>query len=159
MHTHTHSHTSTRAHTHKDIRHTTQWRGFGRTSNLKVLLGVCIHDWGKNKWSAQEIESRVTIHSETKPSKKRVYFWAQPYFRWKQDARKGRGETRSKEEDEVGENTCNMKRSEPVPLERGHYMSGFLPWAPLARTPGAEDSSYIYIFTCYRSWGAEERIW
>jgi len=148
VHTHTHTHTSTRPHTHKDIRHTTHWRGFGRTSNWKVFLAVCIRVWDKNKWHAQEIESRVTIHRETKASKKRVWFWAQHYFGWKEEARKGRGEKRSQEEDEVGENAYNVKRSEPVPLERGRYMSGFLPWAPLARTLGAEDSSYIYIFTC-----------
>ena len=37
-----------------------------------------------------------------------------------------------------------MKRSEPVPLERGHHMSGFLPRAPLAWTLGAEELSYIF---------------
>jgi hypothetical protein len=43
------------------------------------------------------------------------------------EARKERGEKRRKEEEEVGENTYNVKRSEPVPLERGRYMNDFLP--------------------------------
>ena len=32
----------------------------------------CVHDLGKNKWRAQEIESQVTIYTETKPSEKHV---------------------------------------------------------------------------------------
>ena len=62
--------------------------------------------------------------------------------------REGRGEKRRKEEEEVGENAYDVVRSELVPLERGRFMSGFLPSAPLARTLGAADSSYIYICTC-----------
>jgi len=46
----------------------------------------------------------------------------------------------AKEEEDVGENAYNMKRSELALLERGHCMSGFLPREPLARTPGAEKS-------------------
>jgi len=47
----------------------------------------------------------------------------------------------SKEGDDVVENTCNVKRSELVPLECGRYMSDFLPQAPLALSLGAEESS------------------
>ena len=45
----------------------------------------------------------------------------------------------AREEDEVRENVYNVKRCEPVPLERGRYMSGFLPRALLAQTLGTEE--------------------
>ena len=60
-------------------------------------------------------------------------------------SKEGKREARSKEEDKLEENAYNVKRSELVPLERGRYMSGLLPQVPLARTLGAEDSSYIFI--------------
>jgi len=62
-------------------------------------------------------------------------------------SKEGKREARSKEDDEVGKNAYNMKRSVPGPLERGRYMSGLLPQAPLVRTLGAEDSSGIFIYT------------
>ena len=62
-------------------------------------------------------------------------------------SKEGKREARSKEDNEVGKNAYNMKRSEPAPLERGRYMSGLLPQAPLVRKPGAEDSSGIFIYT------------
>jgi len=66
-----------------------------------------------------------------------------PISGWRK--KKGREEERREEEDEVGENAYNVKRSEPIPLERGRYMSDSLPRAPLARTLGAEDLLYICI--------------
>jgi len=55
-------------------------------------------------------------------------------------------ESISRRRDDIGENTCDVRRSEPVPSERWRHMSGFLPWAPLAWTLGAEESLYIYIY-------------
>ena len=65
-------------------------------------------------------ESRVTIQHETKPSKKRVSFVRTIVFR----ATEARIEDRR---NDVGKKAYNEKRSEPVPLERGRCMSGFLP--------------------------------
>jgi len=48
---------------------------------------------------------------------------------------------------EVGGKSCSRRRSEPVPLERGYYLSGLPLRAPHARTLGAEDLS-IYIYLC-----------
>jgi len=62
----------------------------------------------------------------------------------------------AKEEENVGKNVYDVKRNEPVPLERGRYKSGFLPRAPHARTIGAEES-YICICTYKRSQWAGER--
>jgi len=52
-------------------------------------------------------------------------------------------------EDDVGKKPYNVKRSEPVPLERRRCMSEFLPRAPLARAVGAEESC-IYLPTGWR---------
>ena len=76
-----------------------------------------------------QIGSQVTIHREAKPSKKRINFESTTLFR----------------RNEPAVYACNVKRSEPVPLERGCYMSCFLPRAPLARSLGAEESSYIFM--------------
>ena len=67
---------------------------------------------------ALQLESRVTIHCETKSSKKKhVSFVSTILFRAEE----------AREEDDVGENAYNMKCSELVPLERGCRISGFLP--------------------------------
>jgi len=54
-------------------------------------------------------------------------------------------ESRSIERNDIGENTCDVERSEPVPPERWCHTSGFIPRAPLARTLGAEESLYMNI--------------
>ena len=46
-------------------------------------------------------------------------------------------QARSKEEDKVGENACNVKRSKPIPLEHGCYMSGVLPNTACADAKGS----------------------
>jgi len=63
----------------------------------------------------------------------------------------------AREEEEVREKAYIVKRSEPVPLERGRYISGFLPRALLAQTLGTEELC-ICICLYKRSRRAGERI-
>jgi len=53
----------------------------------------------------------MSHHRETKHSKKRVGFVENLYFGQMQEAR-------SRERDDIGENACDMKRSEAIPPER-----------------------------------------
>jgi len=79
-----------------------------------------------------------------------------PLFRVEARTKEGKRREKKKEK----ENAYNVKRSEPASLERSRYMSGFPPWEPLARTLGAEDSLFIYMYLhVYRIWWPEERIW
>jgi len=55
-------------------------------------------------------------------------------------------ESRSRWRDDIGENTRDVERSELVPPERWRHTTCFLPRAPLARTLGAKESLYIYIY-------------
>ena len=68
--------------------------------------------------------SRFTV---TLNRQKNAFSFEHNLFGWKQEARKGRREKRRKEKEEDGVNAYNVKRSEPVPLERGSYMRDFLP--------------------------------
>ena len=61
--------------------------------------------------------------------------------------------------DDVGEKCYTERRSDLEPLERGRCMSSLLPWAPLARTLGAEEAHiYIYIYKLRRLRGHKEKI-
>ena len=71
--------------------------------------------------------------------KKRVSFEQNLYFGQKQGAR-------SRERDDIEENACDVKRSEPVPRERWRHMSGFLPRAPRADAGGRRVVVDIYIY-------------